>query len=313
MDILEIVLENIEAKDNKSIRVLVNHFCKQGLQQKSRVLFSNCLINFFCKYYLNKNLWLLQEFTKHISEIEKNDNKNDKDKIIYHMKAVCFLLSAHEYKEKENILDKTIKDDSSIERILHTSQKEYVDLVEYKEILDEEIYILINVLYHNIAYGIYIHDCFSIIRYMILKSKKTDDIIDLLFTILLKYLDNNRVPSDVKSYVISCKDLFYYRLTKKVKNDRINLLVYALFVLVQKRVKYQVLDEYMIKEEAIIKDDRTDYLFVLTRYDHDTINIVNNDKMYSNKRERVIKNVNIKDQHNQEKYMMDIIKDSWAR
>lgn len=314
MDILEIILENIEVKDNKAIRVLIEHYSRQGLQQKSRLLFINCIINFYCKHYLSKNLWLLEEFTRHISEIEKNNK--DKELITIHMKAICFLLSAYEYKDHENIINTklniTEKEKLTIDRILHTSQKEYLDLTEFREILEYDHYILINVLYHNIAYSIYIHDCFAIIRYLIM-LKKNDSMIDLIFTIMMKYIENNRIPSDVSTYIIACKDLFYYRITKKHKLERINLLLYAIYVLVQKNVKYQELDEYIPKEDITSKEScRTDYLFVITRYDHDTITTVNIDKEYSKKRERMIKNVNIKDHNCMERSNMDIIKESYG-
>ncbi len=316
MDILEIVLENIEEKDTHAIRVLIDHYSKQGLQQKTRLLFINCLMNFFCKHYLNKNLWLLQEFSKHISEMEKNPK--DKEHITTHMKALCFLLCAHNYKENENIINTklsiTEKEQLTITRILHTSQKEYVDLIDFKDMLEHDHYILINVLYHNIAYGIYIQESFSIVRYLIM-GKKNDNMIDLIFTVLLKYIDNNRLPSDVSTYVTTCKDLFYYRLTKKYKLDRINLLLHALYVLIQKKVKYQEIDEYIPKYDGTDTSkeySRTDYLYVITRYDHDTITTVNCDKEYSKKRERIIKNVNIKNHNCMEKCNMDIIKDTYA-
>lgn len=316
MDILEIIIENIEVKDNNAIRILIDHYARQGLQQKNKLLFINCMMNFFCKHYLSKNLWLLQEFTRHISEIEKNTK--DKEIVTKHMKELCFLLSAHDYKENETIINTKLniseKEKSVIDRILHTSQKEYLDLVEYRELLEHDHYILLNVLYHNIAYSIYIHDCFAIIRYLIMTNKKNDTMIDLLFTIMITYIDHNRVPSDVNAYILACKDLFYYRLTKKNKLDRINLLLYTVYVLVQKKVKYQEIDEYIPKDEinSSKESSKTDYLYVITRYDPEIITIVNSDKEYSKKRERMIKNVNIKDHNCMERTNMDIVKESYG-
>ena len=69
MDILEVIAENIEAKNADSIKKLLKHYLENV---KNKVLFSSFMINYFSNHYINKNLWLLRSFAKEILSIETN-------------------------------------------------------------------------------------------------------------------------------------------------------------------------------------------------------------------------------------------------
>lgn len=303
-EILDIIYENIEAQDFQSINKLVDHY-----GNKNKTIFIAFLINTYAKKYISNNVWFLIELMKLIDETERSKNRSD----IF--KEACTLLAVNDQKTVD--LLKYNKDEllNDIERIFYKTQKEYADLVDLKEYLVNDIYLLINVLYQNIAYGYDIHDCFSIAKYIIAKKSKdlfiiiTKDItdgIDLLFIILIKYIELNRIAPDIKNYVNTCRRMYYVSCRQKDKMERINLLFYALFVLIQRKVGYQEI-QYKNLNTKSQKNIACDYLFVLINYDTNLINQVQNDKNIFKKKEKKI--VNIANSESSLISCVDIIKD----
>ena len=327
MDILEILSENIDAKDNNAINKLIDHYTANGLQQKSKVMFSSFLMRMFCQHYLNRNLWSLREFSRLIASVESAGK--DKGRCIVAMKSLCYLLSAMEHKDSKPLIDTRSKstsvyEKSVVERLLFTAHKEYADLVDIKEYINGDCYALINVLYHNIAYVRNVQECIHIMKHLIVGKKKEflnhdyfTDTIDLLFVVLMKYVENNRLPTDVSEFIHLCKDLFYYRLTLKEKPARINLLIYALYILLQRKTKYQEINDYIPKDivtETRITDKRenaVDYLYVITYYDNDAIESVKNDRYFAKLTERKVKSINVKEWIDERDASITVIRESY--
>lgn len=326
MDILEITFENIEAKDNVAINKLVEQYCHNGLPQRSKVMFSSFLIRMFSKHYLNRNLWMLKEFSRLIANMEKSGK--DKSSCMYAMKSICYLLAASDYKDGKSLIDVNVKmlsvyEKGVIDRMLYSIHKEYADLVDMKEHLHSDCYALLNVLYHNIANIQNVSECFQIIKYFIITKKKellTDayfsDTIDMLFVMIMKYVDNNRIPSDVEEFIVSCKDLFYYRVTQKDKLARINLFIYAVYILLQRKTKYQEITDYIPKDvvkEGNNKNTKSgvDYLYVLTYYDQDMVESVKNDRAVAKKSVRQVKSINVKEWIEERDASITIIRESY--
>lgn len=303
-EILDIIYENIEAKDFQSINKLVDYY-----GNKNKTIFIAFLINTYAKKYISNNIWFLLELMKLTDEADKSKNRSD----IF--KEACNLLAINDQKSVDLLKynkDELLKD---IERIFYKTQREYADLVDLKEYLVNDIYLLVNVLYQNIAYGYDIHDCFSIAKYIIGKKNKDllevnikdiTDGIDLLFIIIIKYIESNRIPPDIKSYVNTCKKMYYFSCRQKDRMERINLLFYALFVLIQRKVGYQEV-QYKNLNAGSQKSNTCDYLFVLINYDTNLINQVQNDRNIFKKKERKI--VNITNSDSSLISCVDIIKD----
>lgn len=303
-EIIDIIYENIEAKDVQSINKLVDYY-----GNKNKTIFIAFLINTYAQKYISNNVWFLLEIMKLLDESDKSKNRADA------FKAACILLAVTDQKTV-NLLnynkDELIKD---IERIFYKTQKEYADLVDLKDYLTNDIYLLVNVLYQNIAYGYDIHDCFSIAKYIISKknkdlflinTKEISDGIDILFIIIIRYIESNRISPDIKNYVSTCKRMYYFNFRQKDKMGRINLLFYALFVLLQRKVGYQEM-QYKNLNTKLDKNTTCQYLFVLINYDTNLINQVQNDKTIIKKREKKI--INITNPESQFTSCVDIIKD----
>lgn len=299
MDTIEIIIENIESQDIDSICKLVDYFIKEG--SKKHLLLSE-LITLFSGKYINTNLWLLREFSKLISNIEKLNGKN-KLELEMNLKQPCILLAYQEIKDL-SLYKKGISQDLKykIETLISSSYKEYSDLHEFKEDVHYECYSLLNVFYDNIAHASSLNDIFSILRYFIDTKKKIllisdrfSDIIDLLFIIIIKYIENNRLPEDVKEYVILCKDLFYYRSKQKDKLIRINLLFYSLYILVKRQTKFQQIEyKTNIVSQTKSKNKLVDYLYVVIPLDVNIMNIVKNERELNKVFKKPEKLINIK-------------------
>lgn len=313
MDIIHVIEENIEVCDITSINKLIYHYIISG---ENKNILMNYLINIFIKYYISKNLWLIQEITRKIINIEesnkdknkdKNKNKN-KDKIIYLIEDLCLLICNLPNKKLEFLVTtESHNDKDEIKKIINTFQKEYSDILDFKDIVHSEIYALFNIFYRNILYGCDLNNCYIIIRYLISLKKKQlfikdikidESIIDILFIIIIKFLENNdRILPNIIEYITLYKDLFYYRVKQKDKLDRINILFYVIFVLINRKLKYQII-EYKINDLPVINN--LNYLFVKIPYNYSIIKDVNNDKensklIFRNKKTITIDSFNIVD------------------
>lgn len=290
MDILQVIAENIEAKDIEGILKLTQHYVTIG---KNKNIFTSYLVDLFSQHYMTKNIWILQQFSQKITQIE-HCKKNEYLQLI---QDLCILFSVLDYK----ILNLFIKDHCSvlaikqsandklqIETILFTFQKEFDDISNLKETLTPEFYALINILYKNMLDGCDLYNCFIIIRFLIGKKNKELFIsdrmgynaIDIIFIIIIKFLQSTDIiPSDIQEYILLCKDLFYYRCKQKQKLERVNILFYILFVLINRKIKYQII-EYKSNTQIPLVLNNSDYLFVKIPYNMSIIKMVNNDKEF---------------------------------
>jgi len=297
MDIIEVINENIEANDINSIEKLVNHYLKTHKEKKYIYLLTNFIVNLYSKKYINSNLWLLREITELIKEIESNKN-ND----IY-IKNLCILIGSLKPKHieiyKANLSN---SDHDNIKRILMRFIKEFPELIEWKDNLTEECWGLLNILYENISQAFGMSDCILIINYLLscknkqlfINSKKSDNIIDILFMIIINYIEDNRlITVDINEYISLCKDLFYYRCKVSEKIERINILFYSLSILTHRRIKFQEIIYKTIKEKRKNHDFKLDYLYVIIPYDISTINQLNNEKSLYKMRLKKEKLINI--------------------
>jgi hypothetical protein len=311
MDILDIITENIEANDEQNVLKLLNHFIDTV---KNKTIFNTFIIKFFSTHYINKNLWFLRKMVEYLSNIESNKNN------IIGYQNICILLMNNKFKHM-NLFKKgeLYNNNTHIEKLLQGFHKEYEDMLEFKDIMTIECYSLLNILYRNIIHCCELSDCFTIIRYLLTRKrrelfKNTDKscIIDCIFTVIIKFLQSNdRIGDDIREYIILCKDIYYYNCKQKDKLDRINILFYTIFIIIQRKIKYQEIKYILPSEITDIKTNHpnnVDYLFVLIKYDNDIINIVRNDKEFSKLSVQNRKTINVDDFVGRDKCSVDIIK-----
>lgn len=263
---MESLENNIKNSDNCNILNDISDLINAGCKKNEIVSF---LINLYCNNYINKNLWVLKELHKNIAETEcKSCN------IIEILSNIAVLISLNNIKSI-NIYTKELPD---IKDILFTSNYiEFEELDQFKTIFREDTCVLFNIMCGNIKMSKNLNETFIIVRYLLnsknkqlYKTKTAIDTIDYIFLLLLKLIKDEKI----EEYAMICKDLFYYRIKKKDKYNRINLLFYMIFVMIKHNISEQEIDYKMIK-----KENSYDYLFVKFNYDKKSSNEITYDKM----------------------------------
>lgn len=286
---METLQKHIEIGDPSMITSEVRELLNGGFKRFDVIGF---IINTYCQHYVNKNLWVLQELYKVLSKVENNPTKTETHQLVASIAILVSLnprKSLHIYRKDQN---------DAIREILFTAA--YVDFPEteeFKQMLHEEAYGLMNIVCGHIKNRRKTNDVFAIISYLIacpknrFYKKKCDiDPIDHVFILLMKLAPEN----DIGEYTLLCKDIFYYRIKKKDKLLRINLLFYSVFVMIGHNVSSQ-----QIEYKTSVQKEPTnyDYLFIKFDYDKEYVNQVCMEKEMYRATNRRYKQVDV--QHEQ--------------
>ena len=231
---------------------LVNQVKKQDICQY--------VTHFICAHALTNNIWVLQQIKTFFTMIEtcKPSEKSKLAKIYYamfHLIGVCdkahFVF--HQKEDRPSLFMNDIKE------LLYTSnQTDCTELEQLKNVLSDEVYHLLLILYDSFLYSVESKDivqkCFLILRYLITLTPKqylangnkmtnvNMDILDFVFLTCILYSNTTYCLDNVKLYVNIAKDIFYFKGKKKDKMLRVNLLFYTMYIILNKDVKNQAID-----------------------------------------------------------------------
>jgi len=213
--------------------------------------------HFYCVHALTPNVWILEQLKQYYHQIDKC-KKNDKDILASLCYGLFHLLANVDKKEYmfHNEADRSDLFRTHITNVIHTSSNgDNPDLVSLKDVLNAEVYSLLNIMYDGFLYSVesnkVLQMCFVILRYLITLAprnyyaqdkKMTMDIYDIMFLVCISYAQNVHCPKPVSDYIILTKDLFYYQVKKRDKVKRVNLLFYLIYVIVNKHVTEQMID-----------------------------------------------------------------------
>lgn len=257
--------------------------------------------HFICAHCLSNNVWFFETIKKHYEELEqcKNTDKDTLTRISYnlfHLIACC---------EKKNYVfcDPQDKPDMFRTHILNIMESSNVtvmhdELEQLQEFLHQEIYLLLNIIFDNMMYTVDIstvtQNCLLTVRYILTlpprrlykPDKKTNlDAPDIMFILFVVYGNHSSCPRHLTHYITLIKDLYYFKLRKKDKAKRANLIFYTLYAIISKSVYYQTLDynglhietqkttllenkeEDKNKGRALDDNDKCKYLFCYTPLD----------------------------------------------
>lgn len=231
---------------------LVNQVKKQDICQY--------VTHFICAHALTNNIWVLQQIKTFFTMIEtcKPSEKSKLAKIYYamfHLIGVCdkahFVF--HQKEDRPSLFMNDIK-----ELIYTSNQTDCTELEQLKDVLTEDVYHLLLILYDSFLYSVESKDivqkCFLILRYLITLTPKqylasgnkmtnvNMDILDFVFLTCILYSNSTYCLDTVKLYVNIAKDIFYFKGKKKDKMLRVNLLFYTMYIILNKDVKNQAID-----------------------------------------------------------------------
>lgn len=216
------------------------------------------ICHFFCDHVLTNNVWVLERVKYYLEKIE-SCKSNEKEQLVKLLYSLLHLLGNSDKgiytfyypNEKSSMFQEEIKNIR-----YYSTYHEHDELLQLQSILTEEVYVLFNVLYESFLYSVEskeaIQKCFLIIRYLLTLTprqyiqgttkKITTDIIDFIFLLCVWYSKNENCNKSINVYINNVKDIFYYRVKKKDKLIRINLLFYLIFVIINKKTRYQEID-----------------------------------------------------------------------
>ncbi len=202
---------------------------------KTKTEIINNIINMYCsKMYLNSNLWMLIQVVQILKDVETSANKT-KDIMI----SLCKLVELI----NKNALKSFNIPTKNIQFMLYGIYEITPKIVFIKEFVTEDVYSYLSILFKNIKDSHDLENSLIIIKHIInTPSKKKDlDLYDCLFLFYLKIIDILHIDKKIKKYITCSKDIFYYRLKKKDRVLRVNLLYYCTYVLVTKKYKNKAL------------------------------------------------------------------------
>jgi len=214
--------------------------------------------HFICDHMLSNNIWVYNKVKEYLELIEvcKPSEKERLIKLLY----ALFHLIGNADKGRFTFYYPNEKRDmfaDDIKNIRYTvSSRDNADLSQLKQVLSDEAYVLLTVIHETFMYSVEskasLQKCFVILRYLLTLSPRhyiqgttkgvTMDIIDFVFLVCVWYGDNPHCPTDLRTYIALIKDLFYYKLKKKDKLVRINIVFYLIYVILNKRTRNQPID-----------------------------------------------------------------------
>ncbi len=226
----------------------------EGIKKNDIPIF---IIHFLCSHSLTDNIWVIQQVKDYFTHIENCKPNVDKDKISKLFYGVCNLLATG---DKHNFVFINEHERAEVFRndvmtiMIHSAVATFDDLVQLENVVSEEVYKLLCILYDNMLYAVETKDIlqktFIILRYLFALTPKhylqhtshKMDIIDIVFLICIIYSNDKLCQPALREYIVCMKDIFYFKLRKKDKRKRINILFYLFHVIINKQVNKQEID-----------------------------------------------------------------------
>ena len=235
------------------MEVFTEEYIRSKYSSKTKASLLSSIINIYCSgTYLNRNLFVLETLTKTLQEIESSSRKPTDC-----VNLICKLVSVVNKLPRRDFQVPT----DNLHHLLYSTVSISPNVEFMRDLVNEEALTFFNILFNNISDGQDPKQSISIAQYLMNKPiNRTKDIdsYDCIFVFLIQLLSILTVKSKIKKYIECCKDIFYYRLKKKDKLHRKNLILYAVYVLVSKKVSYKQ-----------ISNSSHDYLFISPKINHD--------------------------------------------
>jgi hypothetical protein len=215
------------------------------------------ITHFMCSHNLTDNLWVVERVRKYFMDIEACKPNVDKDKLAQLLYGVCHLLAVC---EKQNFVFFNSDERAHVFRndvmniMVHSAVATFDDIIKLQNIVTEEVYKLLCILFDYLLYAVetkqVLQKTFIILRYLFALNPKQSfmnvgnkmDMIDLVFLICIIYSNNSLCAKELATYIECMKDIFYYKLKKKDKKKRLNIVFYMFHVLIKKQVYSQPID-----------------------------------------------------------------------
>lgn len=273
-DIIDSALSN---EDSHTFLKLISS-CIESI--KTRRLIIESLIDVYCQYYIDNNMWPTQKIRDKLAILENTKVKDpESTKVLMSIFTIITKLKRRNYNFSHYSLEECEKND-----LLYLFDIEYKNLAELKEILKPTPYGLLNIMQTHIINGDF--DTIRRLLTHILSLKPKDltldnyDSIDII-SLFIESIYTSHPPllkDDMYHFWLCCKDILYYQPSKKKKLNRVNTLYMMLYTVCKNNLKNKRLLED--KEEKLINSSpsQCDPLFIIFNYDYQAMAEVQNIK-----------------------------------
>jgi hypothetical protein len=251
------------------MELLTEEEIEKTYNSKTKLSIITSIVNTYIhKTYLTRNVWMLTQISELLQEVETNAGKSLKI-----VKSLCTLVS---YIKMNKPLEFAISHDNqqNLDHLLYSLVSVSPDIVFMRDYVDDTTYSYLGILYNNISASLPTnstspHASLAIVEKIIsINSTRELDGYDIMFLFLLKVIEVKAdIDSKIKQYIELSKDIFYYRLRKKDRPIRVNIIYFSIYVLISKKVKNTAL-----AATNATSSTNTEYLNVIPTIDHNQLN-----------------------------------------
>lgn len=276
------------------MELLTEEEIEKTYNSKTKISIITSIVNtYIYTTYLTRNVWMLTQISELLQEVESNAGKSLKI-----VKSLCKLVS---YIKMNKPLEFAIARDNqqNLEHLLYSLVSVSPDIVFMRDYVDDTTYSYLGILYNNISSPtnphVNPHQSLAIVEKIIsINSTRELDGYDIMFLFLLKLPELN---PEIKQYIELSKDIFYYRLRKKDRPIRVNIIYFSIYVLISKKVKNIAL--------AANSSNNTEYLNVVPKIDQNQLNEMDylraRNRVTCNTKTKNIKTINKSDLNSESK------------
>jgi hypothetical protein len=175
---------------------------------------------------------MIERVKRYFVEIDLCKPTVDKDKIIKLFYGLCHLLGVS---DKHNFVFFNSDERPDIFRndvmniMVHSSVATFDDITQLQDVVTEEVYKLFCIMFDHLLYAVetkeILQQTFIILRYLFALTPKQFlknvackmDMIDLVFLLCIVYSNHRLCSKDIANYIECMKDIFYYKLKKKLR------------------------------------------------------------------------------------------------
>jgi hypothetical protein len=278
---------------------------EEGTRKCDFIIF---IIDFFSKFALTNNVWLLSKIKEYCNLIESTKRCEFNLLVTYCFEIIC--LFKHIPKKKYIFRCETDKKQITDAEIDYVTQNVNISTIEEElaslsSIVQKDIHgkllILFSCITHtnNLSNEENVRICFLLVRYLLslqpksylLTKESKLDIVDILFLVLVLFSKSSHCKDVLKRYIQIAKDIFYYKVNKQKKIERINIVFYVIYAIIFETITDVVVDidkcniANEVDDNALQKKQKNDntqqvganaklepsekcgYLFVYSEYD----------------------------------------------
>ena len=277
---MKTLVEKIKEKDKHGFLVEL-----KSLGKNNEIVIT--LINLYSTLCIQDHLECLQTFYMALAEYQRK-------KTIEGINSLCKLV----FMRCRHVSFGHSTEDIDTSALLYRKQRDIPELNAYRDVVDETVMGLLDVLWDLLIKGgsKSTDTCIAICKHLlekvckkslykkgVLLSQEKLDSFDLLMNFITHFIECFHFDEPIKKYLKLCKELFYYKCRVKDRRWRVNIIYYSVYVLSRRSLGTSRDHEYDDVDgggvlQRMKKKNSYEYLKAITRLNTNLINEVRSQK-----------------------------------